>query len=211
MKGKILPSPPPGEILWEQAQEETIYSGFLVGTIIVTLLSPWGWLLLFILRIQAHFFLLADPGWPVKMKGSSQPGNSITGFTKVQPTKATATVKWQRSCRWGWKSISPVFYKQGQTSRLPHSTYEHLFVSLFTLRNYEMEGERESIKLFANVTQFYIWIMNSDAGARWTVRARKGMTEKQVFQGLPSRLPSISPSWCPQYILLMNLDGDVYF
>lgn len=41
--------------LWEQTQEETIYSRFLVGTIIVTLLSPWGWLLLFILSPSTFF------------------------------------------------------------------------------------------------------------------------------------------------------------
>ena len=63
-----------------------------------------------------------------------------------QPTKAMATAEWQRSCRWGWKAALPAFYKQGQTSRLPHSTYRHLFVSLFTVRNYEMEGERERVK-----------------------------------------------------------------
>lgn len=197
MKGKILPSPPPGAVLWEQAQEETIRSGFLVGTIIVTLLSPWGWLLLFILRVQAHFvFLLADRGWPVKMKDSSQPGNSMTGFTKVQPTKAMATVKWQRSCRWGWKAALPVFYKQGQTSRLPHSTYEHLFVSLFTVRNYEMEGERERVKRLQTSLSFTSeqWTAMPGPGGQWG--RGKGWQRKRCFKAYPPRLPPVSPSWC---------------
>lgn len=53
--------------------------------------------------------------------------------------------------------------------------------------------------------------MNSDAGTRWTVRTRERMTEKEVFQGLPPETSSRIPLLVFQCILLMNLDGDVYF
>ena len=121
--------------------------------------KPLGLTAVYYSQNPSTSFLLAGPGWPVKMKDSSQPGTSILGFTKDQPTRLMATVKWQRSCLWGWKSALPVFYKQGDSGH--HQCASIFLFPLFTLRNYEMEVERLGVKCLQMSLSF--------TSERWTV------------------------------------------
>lgn len=123
------------------------------------------------------------------MKDSSQPGNSILGFTKDQPARVMATVKWQRSCLWGWKSTLPVFSKQGN-SRRPQCASIFWF-PLFTLRNYETEVERDGVKRLQMSLSFTSEQWYQDGGDR-------GWQEKRFLKTYnPPSLPPISPCWRP--------------